>query len=58
MGCATAVFWNNVVNGQIAELEGCVPAIAPALLLPEQDVLVLPIEDRRVGFYGGTPPRR
>ena len=22
VGCATAVFWNNVVNGQIAELEG------------------------------------
>ena len=45
---AAAVFRNNVVNGEIAELEGRPTTVAPAFLLAEQDMLVLAVRHRRV----------
>ena len=50
---ATASFRNNVVNGEITEGEFAAAADAPALLLAEQNVLVLPVLHRRVDV--GTP---
>ena len=45
---AAAVFRNNVVNGEVAELEGHPSPVAPAFLLAEEDVLVLAIRHWRV----------
>ena len=43
---ASASFRNDVINGEIAELEGRPATFAPASLLAEQAVLVL-----RVGYW-------
>ena len=45
---AAAVFRNDVVNGEIAVLEGHPTPVAPAFLLTEQNVLVLTVRCRRV----------
>ena len=48
MVCAATAFWNNVVDGQITEWELSPATVATALLLAQQDVLVLVVRYRRV----------
>ena len=57
MVSAAAVFRNNVVNGEIAELEGRPATVAPALLLAEENLFVLAVRNwlGDVGAPGEQP---
>ncbi len=52
---STCALGDDVVNLQVSELERGLAAVAAALLLAEEDMLVLAVGDRRVDV-GATGP--